>query len=102
MATYRLHEWAVTSTDDGFLAPELVEVRLVGRRAEDGKRVVTSPIRQANGRAIETASGSVYVLEDASQDYVAYLTSIGRILDVENPIKIVHRQETRSLEKGLA
>jgi len=91
MSTYRLHEWSVRAWEDGFTAPELVRLRLAGRRAEDNKRVLTSPVRSANGCAVTTESGSVYVLEDVSPEYVAFLASIGRTLDAKNPIKFVRR-----------
>ena len=88
MATYRLHKWSVESARDLWQAPELASIRLVGYRDDETEhRVITSPIVEINGKNITTYSGSVYILEDISPDYLQWMQDNGITFDPDNPIK---------------
>ena len=88
MAVFHLTNWSVQyRPSDPFKAPEQCAQCLAGLRVEDNKHVLTSAIEDVDGRRITTWSGSVYILEDVSVEYLAFLKQIGHEYDPENPIK---------------
>ncbi len=94
--TARLENWAVSSDDDGYTAPELIQPRLTGEvynhpveRHYDGKEIITSPIRKSIGRQVTTRTGTVYELGKVHPEYAKYLESIGQEIDPDQPIKIL-------------
>lgn len=86
MATYQLHKWAVVGDGDPWVAPELCSKRLTGYRDKETKQVVTSPIVKVEGKKITTRSGSVYILEDVSEQYREWLRDSGIPFNPEQPI----------------
>lgn len=84
-------DWSlVPDPRDAFKAPEARDLCLcgliVGGNARRG-RVVTSPIVQARGRIVSTASGSTYRVLDISANYRAFLDADGMPpFDPENPL----------------
>lgn len=86
MTTYHLTNWSTVGDD--YTAPEVSKLYLSGLRVEDGRTVTTSAVVSVNGREITTYSGSVYILEDISPDYLQFLDKIGVTYDPVNPIKI--------------
>ena len=84
---YHLHRWSVVG-DSPYTAPEMRRIRLHGFRDQDSKAVVTSHVVKVNGREVETASGSIYILEDVSPEYLQFLEETGDNYDPENPIRI--------------
>jgi hypothetical protein len=92
MATYKLHRWAVVcSYDDPYLAPEANPKCLTGFRDEETKEVITSPIVKMNGREMTTYSGSLYILEDVSPEYLQWMDDNGFEMDPNNPINVVKK-----------
>lgn len=87
MATYHLYRWSVVG-DSPYTAPELRRIRLSGFRDQDAKAVITSHVVNVKGREVETSSGSTYILEDVSPDYLQFLEDTGEKYDPENPIRI--------------
>ena len=94
-----LTEWACTAGDPSpYTPPEARGLRLMGLvkghpRLEDGSPAVTSHIVKVDGRYVTTASGTTYRLDGPPRaDYLAYLATIGRKYDVENPIKVFYPQ----------
>ena len=86
MAMYQLHKWAVVGDGDPWVAPELCSKRLTGYRDKETKQVVTSPIVKVEGKKITTRSGSVYILEDVSEQYREWLRDSGIPFNPEQPI----------------
>jgi len=84
---YHLYRWSVVG--DLWKAPEIRNIRLCGYRNQEERRVVTSSVKETNGRTITTESGSVYILEDIDPDYLAFLRESGIEYDPENPIRII-------------
>jgi len=84
----KLTNWGTILTDGDYTAPELRRLRLCGT-LESGKSVITSALEAKVGhRTYRTSSGSLYELTgDPDPAYVAYLQSIGRALDLDDPIK---------------
>ena len=94
---YRLKEWGVVYGDAiGFTPPELCDLHAVGIIYDhpafpDGKLIKTSPVVKADGRALTTYSGSIYILDGSpSQDYLDFLKEIDYEYDDDNPVKIKH------------
>jgi len=84
----KLTNWGTKHTGDVYTAPELRRLYLCGD-LPNGKRVTTSAVVAKEGsRTYRTRSGSLYELSgDPDPAYVAYLQGIGRVLDLEDPIK---------------
>ena len=88
MATYVLHNWAITATTQScYASPEQLELCLVGYRDEQEKRVITSPIVFSDGRTVKTRSGSIYKLAEPDENYLEYLRQSGIEYDPEQPVK---------------
>lgn len=86
MATYSLHRWSIT--DEGpWVAPEAQRIHLHGYRDQDPRAVRTSYVVEVNGREVKTYSGSIYILEDISPEYLQFLEDTGDVYDPENPIR---------------
>lgn len=91
---HHLYRWAVVAYyDDPYRAPEINPKCLAGYRDQDPRRIRTSPIKEINGKEITTESGSVYILEDMSQEYREWLEANNIDWDPENPI---HFKESKS------
>jgi hypothetical protein len=89
MATYHLYRWSVTSfSDNPWHAPEQRQLCLVGFRDQETKRVITSTIKEVNGREITTETGSKYLLEDIDPEYLSWMDAEGLVYDPINPIKV--------------
>ena len=88
MAQYHLHKWSVQTETNPYIAPEMRSIQLVGFRDNETKRVVTSPVVKIDGKTITTRSGSVYLLQDISTEYLAWMMEQGIPYEVENPIKV--------------
>lgn len=84
--TYHLHRWAVTMMGDTYTAPEARTYCLTGFRDEETKAIVTSTIVSVQGREVTTYSGSVYILEDISPDYLKWLDENGFEVSADSPI----------------
>lgn len=84
----KMTNWGIGFLGSDFTAPELRRLRLCGT-LENGERVMTSAVEAKVGhRTYRTSSGSLYELSgDPDPDYVAYLQGIGRVLDLDDPIK---------------
>jgi hypothetical protein len=87
MAKYHLHRWSVSMDDDPYQAPEVRAIRLVGFRDDETKQVITSPIKEVNGREATTWSGSIYILEDMDTGYRDWLIENNKDIDWGNPFK---------------
>ena len=88
MATYHLHKWSVCmDPNDPYSAPEVSYKCLIGYRGDEELPVRTSYISKINGREITTASGSVYILEDISPDYLNWMKDMGIVYNPESPVK---------------
>ena len=93
---FKLKNWAVIGKDwDGYTAPELRKIYLKGQvfdnpKFPDGSVVSTSHIVSSTGKAISTASGSVYFLEEPATEYLEWLTESGYTFSEENPI-VLHK-----------
>lgn len=93
----KLSDWAIEfgGPDDGYTAPEIRGIRLVGivtghHRKEDGKQVATSTVARVEGRRVWTRSGTEYELVgDPCIEYRTWLLERGKPYDVENPIKVI-------------
>ena len=58
-------------------------------RFDYGTPIVSTPIKDAQGRYITTVSGSLYYLEDACEEYLSWLVEIEyENFDPENPIRL--------------
>ncbi len=79
-------DWSVGN--NAYDAPEII--RLMGT-LESGKKIITSPVVAVTGRAVRTASGSVYLLGDISPDYLSWMLENNMPYDHEQPIKVVQR-----------
>lgn len=89
MTTYHLHSWAIVSLhNDPYMSPELNPKCLSGYRDQSEKKVLTTPIAKIDGRTVTTRSGSVYLLEDISDTYKAWMDSEGIPYDPDNPVHI--------------
>lgn len=84
----RLNNWSVGASV--YDPPELKVIRLMGT-LESGKKIITSPVVEVTGRAVRTASGSVYLLGDISPDYHQWMQENNMPYDHEQPIKAVQR-----------
>lgn len=90
--TYHLHKWAVMMYGDTYTAPEAHSPCLTGFRDDETKQIVTSTIVSVQGREVTTYSGSTYILEDISSEYLRWLDENGYDLDPDNPIKLIKRK----------
>lgn len=89
MATYHLHRWSLTFyARSPYLAPEQCPLSLIGYRDQESEPVHTSDIKKVNGREVTTRSGSIYILEDISVEYLAWLNDNNIEYDPTNPIKV--------------
>jgi adenine-specific DNA methylase len=88
MTTYNLYRWSVSCPANGYWAPEQRKVSLAGFRDQETKPVVTSSIKEINGKEITTSTGSVYILQDIDPEYLEWLNQEGIVYDPANPIKI--------------
>lgn len=91
--TIRLEEWHTISTPDSFLAPELRMVHLVGKAygdpdREDGTKVRTSHIFSAEGKKVETSSGTTYLLGEPKFEWLEWMKAEGIPFDPNNPIRV--------------
>ena len=96
---YVLKKWGVISTmkykDIKYKAPECLLLSLQGYiynnpNFKDESFVTTSSIMNANGRYIETQSGSIYKLEgEPSESYKKYCKDKNININLENPIRIL-------------
>lgn len=85
----KLENWSVTFRGDRYTAPELRPPCLQGVVADGpraGKSVITSRIVAADGRVVETWSGSKYVLGKIDPKYRAWLREHRPDWDFRNPI----------------
>ena len=87
MTTYHLYKWSVVSDNNPWHAPEQRTIQLAGFRDDQPKQIVTSSVVKIEGRNITTRSGSVYVLEDISAEYLDWMQENGITYDPNNPIK---------------
>lgn len=87
MVKYHLHRWSITDAGP-YVAPEAQKLYLQGYRDQDSRSIRTSHIVEVNGREITTYSGSIYILEDISPDYLQFLEETGDTYDPENPIRV--------------
>jgi len=77
----RLENWSIISYDDSpYLAPELIEKRIVGEiydddRFDDGKTVITSPVVEFNIKEhfAKTYSETIYILGKIDPKYEQWL-----------------------------
>lgn len=91
---YTLREWSTALTGDDYTAPELREVCLMGLRLPPHhlkSEVKTSAVVAKVGpKSYRTRSGNVYVLDGAPErGFVEYCKSIGKPLDLDDPIKFL-------------
>jgi len=93
MATYHLHRWSIGTDTDPWIPPECQKLRLHGYRDQDPRAVRTSHIVEVNGREVKTYSGSIYILEDISSEYLQFLEDTGETYDPENPIRTKKRDK---------
>jgi hypothetical protein len=87
---YNLDNWgviAICNSDPHYTSPEAIKHCLYGHR-NGGKYVVTSSIVAANGRIVNTFSGSIYILENADPSYLNWLSANGYVLDQKQPVKV--------------
>lgn len=93
----RIEEWGTAPGGDGWQAPELSEIVLVGKPVEHDDpywaeklakdpdwHIKTSSVVEVDGRFVKTRSGSVYELGEPHPDFVQEYGPIDR----ENPIKV--------------
>lgn len=90
MTTVKIDSWCIVHNQDGYTAPELVTMSLVGHvtghpRKDDGARVRTSHIVKVNGRIVTTNSGTIYELGEPDQEYVKWCDESGHPFDPEQP-----------------
>lgn len=90
---YTLNNWAVVGNQTPYQAPEMVTKHLSGQvyghpRFADGEVVTTSAIVKVDGKQVQTASGSAYILGEPSAEWVGWLAEQGVTLDPTNPIKV--------------
>ncbi len=86
---YDLDQWAMhteTGGDWDYMAPEARPVYLSGR--VNGKPRTTSHVVTAEGAAVMTKSGSMYMLGERSADYVAFMEKQGLVFDPAKPIRV--------------
>lgn len=88
----RLENWSVVGANP-YDPPELCPPQLAGEvhgreGIEDGKRIRTSSLVEANGRTVKTATGSTYILGCPSPDYVEWMKKNDIKFDPENPIRM--------------
>ena len=88
MATYILHNWSVTERNDPYLPPEVCQRCLAGYRNGEERPVITSRIVEVKGRTVTTLSGSTYILDNISADYLAWMQKNGVPYDPNEPIKV--------------
>ena len=86
---YKLRDWAVVATEAPFLPPEASPNKLKGRLVDSGKGIVTSPIKNAVGRMIETRNSIYELVGPPEPGYAEYCKSIGRVIDDEQPIAMI-------------
>jgi hypothetical protein len=96
---FRLEQWSVQAPP--FSAPELGRAYLCGVCPERAieinpnhdpmREIVTSRIVKSEGRRVTTKSGRVYELGSPSPAYVEAMREIGRTIDEDNPVKVIHR-----------
>jgi len=87
---YKLANWGVISvcnSDPRYTSPEAIKHCLYGHRSDD-KCVVTSSIVAADGRTVNTISGSTYILENIDPSYSQWLQANGYVLDQKQPVKM--------------
>jgi len=88
---YTLKDWSIIYWyEDPYMDPWINPKCLLGFREEDQKRVKTSPIKKADGRSVQTQSGSIYQLAEPSPDYLRYLREQGIEFNPDDPIKDQH------------
>lgn len=97
---YKLENWSVVSENNPYYPPETHVKQLSGYvydnpKYPNGTKVRTSRILSSNGRLISTFGGSVYELGTVSTEYMDYLRSINRELDVTNPVKVISEDDIK-------
>jgi len=93
----RLENWGVVG--DGYSAPELGRIYLVGEvyddntgRFEDGSPIHTSLVAGSKGRFVKTASGSTYELGKINPEYRDHVVNtLGKKIDEAQPVKIIKK-----------
>lgn len=102
---YILRNWSVIEDDDGYTAPELRRMVLIGEvyghpKYKDGSMIKTSVVITSEGRTIQTKSGTYYRLDEPSQMYLDWLKENNLVLDEKQPIKIIYPEQVKSLDNN--
>jgi hypothetical protein len=89
-----INGWSITSPADPYIPPEMLPISIHGAvtghpHFDDGAKITTSRIVEANGRIVMTQSGSTYILGDVDPGYLAYLPTIGRVYNPDAPVKVI-------------
>lgn len=90
---YRLEQWKIITSDDGYTAPELQRKTLAGRvfdnpNFEDGTKIFTSRPVKVEGKIVTTMSGSQYLLGELDPKYAKWVKENYPQFDPDNPLKI--------------
>ena len=95
----RLENWSMVSNQNGFTAPELLEITLSGNvyghpvaRHYDGKLIQTSRPVSIKGRIVTTKSGNVYRLGKIDKGYRKWLKANVPDWDYRKPITKLSRR----------
>jgi hypothetical protein len=88
MKPITLNDWYVPDLDP-FAAPEIKGgIHLIGTRATDNIRIVTSEVISCTKLVVRTNSGRLYTLGTVSQHYLDWMQKNNIVFDPANPIKI--------------
>jgi len=91
---YHLNKWAVVHDGDPYRAPEARRISLTGFRDNEEQQIITSEIVEIDGKYIRTWSGSIYILGEINEEYLAWMKKNNIKYDPENPISLKDKEDS--------
>jgi hypothetical protein len=84
----KLKNWAVVDRGGGL---PCLKGEVYGHpKHDDGIEIVTSPIVSTSGRVVTTSNREYELDGPPEPGYIAYMSSIGHVLDEAQPVKIIN------------
>jgi hypothetical protein len=93
MKLVRLENWRCVPYNDGYMAPEVIKMCLVGEaygheKHEDGTILTTTYITGSKGMTVQTRSGTFYELATPDPAYLQWCKDNNITIDPEWPVKV--------------